>query len=390
MTEPLTFSGFPTEILVRNCYQIIPGIERCDGIFFHPPTQKLKLIAGRKDGDDVNLEDTDLELSEQINSLRRSRFGTEWLAKGEVPHLPLYQKKDAGSVFESELEKVVLLIKIPNQDDFLMDLVFIYDLSNLSLFGLSTNENLSASHKDIIAKLIFNSFKMLNFNYKNVHQSRVFLNEALIENSRKLAEERKTHLEIQTACQERIIEYCRYRLDGAGAKYHKKFFFDENAVSQIGQFKGKLYLLDAVIAQAASMANGLELSGKDIKIIESYLNFSISEPDHQQIAPVSTDEFSAEIAYLDKMEMAAIVALQQREKITGNNLTKYFGKDISFAAISGFIGKHSDNIRILLKKYPEKWPILRTEFMPIKKFIEPIKPSLPKLSDDEGLFEKTG
>lgn len=390
MTEPLTFSGFPTEILVRNCYHIIPGLERCDGIFFHPPTRKLKLIAGRKDGDGVNLEDTDLEMSEQINSLRRSRIGTEWLAKGEVPHLPLYQKKDAGSVFESELEKVVLLIKIPNQDDFLMDLVFIYDLSNLSLFGLSTSECLSASHKDIIAKLIFNSFKMLNFNYKNIHQSRLFLNEALIENSRKLIEERKTHLEIQTAYQERIIEYCRHRLDRASAKYHKKFFFDENAVSQISQFKGKLYLLDAVIAQAAAMANELEVSGKDIKIIESYLNFSIAEPDHEQTGTVSKDAFYAETAYLDKLEMAAIVALQQREKVTGNNLTKYFGKDISFAAISGFIGKHSDNIRKLLKKYPEKWPILRTEFMPIKKFIEPIKPSMPKLTDDEGLFEKTG
>jgi len=390
MANPPSFSGFPTEVIVRNCHSLIPGIERCDGLYFHPVTQKLKHIITRKNGDELLIEEADLEASEPVNVLRNSRTGTEWLKNDEVPHLPFYQKKNTIPAIEDELEKVVLLIKIQNEYDFLMDLVFIYDFSNLGLLGLSTGGNLTTGQKDIIAKLILFSVKVLHVNYKQVVNSRAILNETLIENGRKLNELRQSNFDIQTINRERIIEYCKVLLEKSSALYNRRFYFADCALEQIRQYSGKLHLLDEVIKNAASIANDTDALSKDVKIIESYLNFSVLVPGFESSKSFSDEEFLKEQNYLDNLEMVAIKTIQLGEKVTGNNMAKNYGKDMTFAAISAFISKYNLNFIYLLKKYPKKWPTIRVEFSSIKKLIEPIKPSDLKLSDEEGFLEKTG
>jgi len=390
MADISSFTGYPTEVIVRNCQNLIPGIERCDGVFYNPAQQKLQLFIARKGEEGIIAEVADLEPSEQIISLRKSKQGTNWLSKDEIPYLAFNQKKSGSTGIESEFEKVVLLLKFQNNSDQMMDLIFLYDLTNLSLFGLSTHDKLSASHKDITAKLIFNSFKMLIFNYKQVTDARSFLRETLYENNRKIGELRSLLIEDQMANQERIIEYCRFQLEKANTIYNKRFYFADCALQQIRHYKGKLQLLEEVISKAVIMAKEMDVLGTDIKIIESYLNFSIILPELHQSVLDTEAEFVTEIAYLDSLETAAIKTLQNGKSLTGNNLVNHYHKKISFPAISGFINKHNGNVISLLKKYPNRWPTLRRDFMPIKKFLERVRPSDPQEVTTDEPFHKTG
>lgn len=390
MANPLSFSGFPIEVIVRNCHLLIPGIQRCDGIYFHPVTQKLKQIITQKNGDEIKIEVEDLEASEPVNLLRSSRAAIEWLRNDEVPHLQFYQKKTTNPAIEDELEKVVLVIKILSEYDSRMDLVFIYDLTNLGLLGLSASGNLTTSQKDIVAKLILNSIKMLNVNYLEVVKSRAILDEILVENGRKLSELRQSIIDIQSVTQEQIIEYCKVLLEKTSKIYSKRFYFADCALAQIRHYSGKLDLLDEVIKKAAIIANGNAALGMDIKIIESHLNFSIVEAANETGKIIPDTEFGKEQKYLDNLELVTIRTLQLGEKVTGKNMAKNYGKNMTFPAISAFISKYNEEFIILLKKYPNKWPVVRVEFSTVKKLIEPVKPSASKPPADEGLIEKTG
>jgi hypothetical protein len=390
MANPPSFSGFPIEVITRNCHLLIPGIQRCDGIYYHPVTQRLKQIITQKNGDEIKIEVGDLEVSEPVNLLRSSRAATEWLRNDEVPHLQFYQKKATNPAIEDELEKVVLVIKILSEYDSKMDLVFIYDLTNLGLLGLSASGDLTTSQKDIVAKLIFNGIKMLNVNYIEVVKSREILDEILVENGRKLSELRQSIFDIQSVTGERIIEYCKVLLEKSSKIYSKRFYFADCALAQIRHYSGKLDLLDEVIKKAAVIANGNAALGVDIKIIESHLNFSILETVAEASKIIPGNEFGKEQKYLDHLETVAIKTMQLGEKVTGKNMAKNYGKEMTFPAISAFITSYNINFKNILKKYPNNWPVVRVEFSTIKKLIEPIKPSAPKPPADEGLIEKTG
>ncbi len=390
MANPPSFSGFPIEVIARNCHLLIPGIQRCDGIYFHPVTKKLKQIITQKNGDEIKIEVGDLEASEPVNLLRGSRAATEWLRNDEVPHLQFYQKKATNPAIEDELEKVVLVIKILSEYDFKMDLVFIYDLTNLGLLGLSATGDLTTSQKDIVAKLIFNGIKMLNINYIEVVKSREILDEILVENGRKLSELRQSIVDIQSVTEERIIEYCKVLLEKSSKIYSKRFYFADCALAQIRHYSGKIDLLDEVIKKAAIIANGNAALGVDIKIIESHLNFSIVEPVNEAGKINAGNEFGKEQEYLNHLETVAIKTMQLGEKVTGKNMAKNYGKAMTFPAISAFVTNYNDHFIYLLKKYPTNWPVVRVEFLTIKKLVEPVKPTAPKPIDDEGLPGKTG
>lgn len=390
MANPPSFSGFPIEVIARNCHLLIPGIQRCDGIYFHPITKKLKQIITQKNGDEIKIEVEDLETSDPVNLLRSSRLSTEWIRNDEVPHLQFYQKKATNPAIEDELEKVVLVIKIPSEYDSKMDLVFIYDLTNLGLLGLSASGDLTTSQKDIVAKLIFNGIKMLNFNYNEVVKSRQILDEILVENGRKLSELRQSIVDIQSVTQERIIDYCIVLLEKSSKFYNKRFYFADCALEQIRKYSGKLNLLDEVIKNAAALAYYTDSIGVDIKIIESHLNFSILETVAETSKINTGTEFGKEYEYLDHLETIAIKTMQLGEKVTGKNMAKNYGKEMTFPAISAFVSKYNDNFIYLLKKYPINWPVVRVEFSTIKKLVEPVKPMTPKPIDDEGLPGKTG
>ena len=142
--------------------------------------------------------------------------------------------------------------------------------------------------------------------------------------------------------------------------------------------KARTYLLDLdvdietlekVIIQSAHMAANLTLEfSKTIMINPEHI---IIDNKEDKIAPITqNDKHGNVIEILDKYEHAAELAKANEWKINGNTVAQLCSPAITPSAITFNLKKYKKAINILMDRYDEKWPLLRTHFKPLKNIIE--------------------
>lgn len=70
---------------------------------------------------------------------------------------------------------------------------------------------------------------------------------------------------------------------------------------------------------------------------------------------------------LDRYELAAKKLMEDKQPVLGKNIAKVCIPEISAPALTDSINKHKERIAECLKSYPDKWPLLKTNYLPIKK-----------------------
>jgi hypothetical protein len=72
---------------------------------------------------------------------------------------------------------------------------------------------------------------------------------------------------------------------------------------------------------------------------------------------------------LDKLENAAQEVKANNKKLIRENVGIHCPTPITAPAITDAVKKHYAKIIYLMKKYPDRWTIIRNEFRPVKKLI---------------------
>jgi hypothetical protein len=142
--------------------------------------------------------------------------------------------------------------------------------------------------------------------------------------------------------------------------------YTDDAVSYLADNYDDVRELEKSIRNSLIIAlNQSEGSTKNIQIQKNHVVILNRDSSRKKEANIDT-RFNRTITLLDRYENAASLVINEKLKLTGNNLGAHLNPPISPAAISDAIRKHASKITYLLTKYPTRWSILRENFTPIQ------------------------
>lgn len=364
-----SFIKQPIESLHEMVINVLPGIEKIISVHFNDANKLSGLLSEKED---KSYQTRDLDLSKIEPLLKRFRYDHnpfDWYSRQNLPFE--IDKKTGNPTIDifSELQNVVLLIRIPDEERKENILVFIYLNENPSNFGITNSINpLTTDNKSIIAYLLRNTlitFLNHEHNNKEVLISNNYRTKAIIDQAENQKQEtvrtREYYgLSLVKLCQQYLVEYSK--------KYGRHLFFSADAIEKIKGYKGDLKNIELVVEKTVSYAESLNFdSDGDIEISDWHLQFE--GPEKQLISAEKpgqhSDKYSKTVSLLDKLETAALKVKGQQLKLTGTNVGQACASPISAPAITDALYNHKSKINTLVKLNPEKWSIIRGEFRPV-------------------------
>ncbi len=211
MSGELSFIGFPAQVILKNSELLVPGIERVDVVYYDPVIKKLCALMVQKQGESYVTVSLDIVSSiPPLNKMRKRKGPTEWYGRREIPYQFDSKEANRKGVF-GEMDKVVLLLRIPNKFDGENDLVFFYfavDMSNFVLGG--TKKKLTPEIKEVISKCIRNSVQMILSNAADDQEILKLFSENVKSSGRKLDKMNKQLNETRGKYRESLVISCKH------------------------------------------------------------------------------------------------------------------------------------------------------------------------------------
>jgi hypothetical protein len=293
----------------------------------------------------------------------------------DLPFEPVrIENTDERDLF-SEHDNVVLLIRVPGSEDNGRDLLFIYFRRNLSNFGLSkVDKEFSTDHKEVVGYLVSNAviggIKMQQSDYSGFRNLNENVKMLIRKNESSISELTK----IRENYGESLLNFCQSYLKELSEEYKRNFILSEDARLKIRSFSGNLALLRLVLDDAAKFVNQVYFEDPDIdlKIHEWELNFEkfmSIETSERREHRIDNKESRA-MQLLDKLDKAAEEVVRNRLPLTSANVGQHCPTPITAPAITDALKKNRKRILDLLKKYPDKWRVIRYQFRPLKNLQE--------------------
>ena len=357
-----TFIQHPLISLLENHFSIFTDVSKVVAVFSSQKNTVLQAILKSRD------KQIKLSLPEDQTSLlrfRKEKTNFSWLDKASLP----FKVQESG-IFQKELfeeiEKTVLLVKIPTSYSNEKDLLFIYynkDLNNFSP-SLNNSEHLSTHLKSIIGKIMFNNILSI---VEDINYNQKVLNNNF--NKKTLA------LIASNQAYQRTIEDLKQDKNNPFVNIVKSLFY-----KYLNNTNCSITLSDRSLDLLTTLSNDYELLSKTIKnavqFLETIYNYQI--PSHIVIddylintqdiknEKIEENRYTKTKLLLEHLNDAVKKVIDKQLSPTGVNVGKAMEKPISAPAISDALKKHRSKILTLLDKYPQNWTYLRQYFKPLQ------------------------
>ncbi|MEI6124480.1 MAG: hypothetical protein WCQ95_12720 [Bacteroidota bacterium] len=376
MNEKFSFSNSDMFTLLTKANQIVPGIGKIISIHYVAQKQKTEAHILHQPSQPQTMQQVllDDKIITAIEELRANDFLFQWYAEEDLPFNVNKQKIKQLEVF-NELQRNVLLIAIGNEFDKKNDLLFFYFNENISNFAMSnSSKSLSQENKTIIGSLLSNSLNTLLDVVRNDRKTLSNYNHNVnhIISSMKLAQSAVS--DFRDKHDMVLLNYANELLGQLSETSGTKFVLEESAIQKIKGYEGNIAELKNVIHNATFFAGNLNIGLNEniVRIEDFHLNFKLAksietvQPIHQE-----NTRYQKTISLLDKLEEAAKDVITQKKDLTGSNVGNACKKAISAPAISDALKKHRAKIISLLKEYPDRWSLIRSEFKPLINVLTP-------------------
>ena len=353
----------------------MPGIKKI--ITAHFDSSKNRITGILTENENGEYTTRELNIDTALPSLQRymeEKIPISWLS---VQSLPFDIKKETDKLsidIFSELQNIVLLIRVPDEINQLNDLIFLFLNENPSNFGVTNTVNpLTTDNKSIIAFLLFNTIKMFIQGQKedrevlesvNLRTRQVI---SITENLKQELERTKDNYGLS------LIKLCQNYIHDWSVKNRKKYVFSSGALDKIKKYKGDLKNLDKIIEDTISYVDNLYFGMQgEIEIAEWHIHLDTISGGKMETKTktVREDKYAKTFALLDKLEKAALQVKSKRLKMTGTNVGAACPTPISAPAISDALYNHREKINKLIKTYPEKWETIKMEFRPVMNILK--------------------
>ena len=365
-----SFIYHPIEKLHEIVPRIIPGIEKIITVHYDNNQKIISGILTEKRNHEYSSRRLIIDkILPTLQKYMEENSPYDWYNKQNLPfEIEIDDKNKTIDIF-SELQNIVLLIRVPDELNQYNDLVFLYLNENPSNFGVTNSINpLTTDNKSIIAFLLYNTIK--TFTDRQSHDREVLRannskTRQIINNTESLKYElQKTKENYGYSLVKLCQQYVKNWTDVTG----KKYILSAGVLEKIKSYKGEIKNLEKIIEETVSYVDNLYLDdNEEIEILEWHLHFNFIESKRTDSAftDKKDDRYAKTLSLLDKLEKSALVVKSKHLKLTGTNVGQACPVPISAPAISDALYNHKSKINTLLELYPEKWETLKSEFKPV-------------------------
>lgn len=384
-----SFIGNEFESLFQHSDLFLPGIEKMAGIYYHRSARELKMISRRRNEADAFSNDF-VQKSENAVILQKYRSEDRpfsWINKSDLPfEIPDKDPRLSPDLF-TELDNVILLLRMPNPYDHLNDLLLIYFNRNLGDFGLSKADKiLTTENKAIIGHLLYHQFKSImrinSGNKEILGTLNTVINSVVTEN----LSLRDYLKQLQATHTDNIIGMASQHLDALSRSTGRNYILTEEAIQKLKGYKGNLRHLGAILKTAVIFTENLcrEDAEDPVAIHPFSISFDSYQVDEkpEYAARKIDSRMSKAMLLLDKLENAARVLKSNNLPLIGTRIGQALEPPVTAPAITDALGKNANLIRQLLTKYPEKWEIIRRDFKPLQNQLRKIESGFSETGTD--------
>jgi hypothetical protein len=379
MTE-FSFIHHPVENMHRIIPSLMPGIERI--LTIHYDDTRKEIIGLVTNREDREYKTAIMDITKSLPVLQKfmdDKTPFNWYNKNHLPFSVAKSENNPSLDIFTELQNNVLLIRLPDELNQFKDLIFLYLNSNPSNFGVTNTINpLTTDNKSIIAFFMFNTLKTIAEEQRSNKNALKFSTSRTISVIDKAEELRHQMDRAKNNYGLSLVKLSQQYIHEMGLQNRRKYKLSAGAIEKIKNFQGELKDIELIIKEAIIYIESLFFDVSDeIEILDWYLQFARTEKQFTpaESAEIKNDKYAKTINMLDKYEQAALVVKSRDMKMTGTNLGRSCPVPISAPAITGSITVHGNKINSLFKMFPEKWPILRSEFKPVKNLADKTQPS---------------
>ena len=360
-----TFTKQPLIYLLEHHYEMFSGVQKLVAIYVDEHDKLNAVVKNKEKIESLNIS----EFTAELNDYRESSLPFLWFDKSSLP----FRVRQTG-VFQQEifdeLEKTVLLLKIPSRLDNKNDLLFIHFDKSLSHLLLSFNQDtkLKGDTKPLIAKLLHQSVssiiadaqlnkEILRLNFNPGTQSVIQSHQAL----------KSDYIQLQSQFNNTFTKLVKSLFYKYIDDKKCNITLTSESIHKLIAFNGNYEELERIIQNTANYISTLYLGNlpETLSVEEYFINTSIDRFDTSKIEQEQS-RYSKTILLLDNLNDAVKLVVTQQQNPTGIIVGKAMKKPISAPAITDAIKNHKSKILTLLEQYPNRWIELRQYFKPIQ------------------------
>lgn len=363
--------GHPLMKLLIGFRDFLPGISSIMTVYYDLDENRLRAmrIRYRNEGpvpEPVKIDDQ----AGYFSQLRTEKINYTWVGRQDVP-FEINEKKAPQFDIFSEMQNLVLLVRLQNPADNKYDLIYIYFESGGSYFWLpEVKGQLSVENKAIIGYLLYHSIR---FSLAGITEERKENNilgrmtrNALQELSGYKKELEKTRRNYTVSITDLFLKYVEEHC----LNNRLNWSLSREAREKLAGYSGDIDRLKEIAQLAVAHARMLNVDGKNNITIEEW-NIQFDEiTKDEAIKPDQINRYDKTINLLDRLEEAARTVVMKNLRLTGTNVGSHCETSISAPAITDALKNHRNKIRYLAGQYPEKWPTITRNFKPVINVLE--------------------
>jgi hypothetical protein len=268
---------------------------------------------------------------------------------------------------QSEYNHHTLILRFPNSHDGLQDIIMISFKNEEQIFRIGKDsQKLSTELKQSIATVYVRMLDVIKKQMEDDHEIYSVIQDYNLNlmqaddfNARAQDEWKFKHIKLVRSILAEKVKEMELPED-------LSVNYADDAVAYLADNYDDVRDLEKSIRNSLIIAlNQTDARTKNIQIQKNHVVILNRDTSRKKETNIDT-RFNRTITLLDRYENAASLVINEKLKLTGNNLGAHLNPSISAAAISDAIRKHASKITYLLNKYPTRWSILRGNFTPIQ------------------------
>ncbi|MDD2563317.1 MAG: hypothetical protein PHU27_03760 [Salinivirgaceae bacterium] len=353
--------------LLHNTITLIPSVSEMMVVYVDADLHREIMLKKTSDNKGEITEVAHFSYSKVKKSLKDKNW--QWITDAEMPLV----KQDALSsnnrtLFEENKVRNLQVNLLNKNKDAVFICYFTFS-EHSPLFGHASELELTMENKTLIANMVSNVL----LQYLELYHSQIDAT-AFISDQFKYNEEQLKHVYLNLETQKEnnkvlIKQFCDITLREFSIKNGVNFSYSDLFLNKIFNENPSLTEIKESLEMAMSQLLVMFPADKIITIEPWHLT-----PNQARIAPKaqSTNDvrYGRTIELLDRLEDAGMRVKQQQMKMTGTTVGMHCDTPISAPAITDALKKHSARIIKLMKLYPDKWALLRSDFRPLQNILD--------------------
>lgn len=291
-----------------------------------------------------------------------SKHYYRWISLSETPLRSDKQARTQFNIFDEYQNRILHLFLPPVDDHFIV--LYIFFNEEQSLTGPHSDGRLTTDNKQLIAYTLYH---MLN------HERDKYLADNAVSKNLQSMQQRMASARQKESLNHFFSTYVNEYLEEISNQNQISVKISEKAIKYLSEQTLKPFEIRSLLDEVVSwLINFSEVNQQNYTIEVSHVvNESKVQENSIVMSRTAHDaRYNRTFDILEKLEQAASRAIQNGKRLTGANVGQSYDTPISAPAITDALKKHASKILTLNKLYPDRWPIIRSQFKPFQNILE--------------------